>query len=344
MQYAQLGESGLFVSRLALGAMTFGDYNFGGFKSEVDQGLAQRMVDRALDAGINLFDTADMYADGQSEEILGRTLRGRREDAVIVTKCFYRSHPAVMHGGLNRRHVLAACEGSLRRLGTDWIDLYLLHSIDTLTPLEETARALEDLVRSGKVRYVGVSNFDGWQTERLLAIQRALGATRLVANQVYYSLLGRDVEHAVVPQSRSAGVGLMIWGPLAGGFLTGKYTREDPTGGGGRRKEFDFPPLDVEHGYDVVERLKAIAGAHDAAPAQVALAWTLAKPFASTVLVGATREGQLESNLEAVALRLTDEEVAALDEVSAVPPRYPAWIQWGDAVQVKALSEGWEPA
>jgi aryl-alcohol dehydrogenase-like predicted oxidoreductase len=343
MQYNQFGNSGLVVSRMAFGAMTFGDYDFGGFKSNVGESEAREMVARALDAGINFFDTANMYAAGQSEEILGKALGQRRQDVVLVTKCFFRTAPAVVHGGLSRRHILDACEASLRRLGTDYIDLYLLHNYDFITPLEETARALDDLQRSGKVRYVGVSNFFDWQTEKLLGFQRQLGFAPLVASQIYYSLLGRDIEWEFVPHAQASGLGLMIWGPLAGGFLTGKYTRENSGGEEGRRKTFDFPPIDVEQGFEVIESLKAIAERHNATPAQVALAWVLAKPWAHTILIGASRMSQLESNLKAAELALGMAEIQQLDELTATPPPYPKWIQWGEQGAAQAIADGWQP-
>jgi aryl-alcohol dehydrogenase-like predicted oxidoreductase len=343
MRYNQFGATGLVVSRMTLGAMTFGDYDFSGFKSNVGETAAREMVMRALEAGVNFFDTADMYAAGQSEQILGRALGPRRHDVVLATKAFFRTAPDVIHGGLSRRHLIDACEASLRRLGTDYIDLYLLHNWDPITPLEETARALDDLQCAGKVRYVGQSNFGAWQAERLIAIQRDLGFAPIVAAQVYYSLLGRDIEHEVVPQAQQAGLGIMAWGPLAGGFLTGKYTRQDTSGGGSRRASFDFPPIDVEKGHEVVEKMTEIASAHEASTAQVALAWILAKPFVHTVLVGASRLSQLESNLKAVSLELAADEVKALDGLTAPQKPYPQWIHWGEPVAQQAITEGWRP-
>jgi aryl-alcohol dehydrogenase-like predicted oxidoreductase len=305
--------------------------------------VARKMVDRALEAGINFFDTADMYSAGQSEEILGKALGARRQDVVLATKCFFRTAPAIVHGGLSRRHVIDACEASLRRLGTDFIDIYILHNVDFLTPLEETARALEDLERAGKIRYSGISNYSAWQAEKLLNIQAGLGYSPSVATQIYYSLLGRDIEWEIVPQSESAGLGTMIWSPLAGGFLSGKYTRKTPDGGGGRRKSFDFPPIDVELGFDVIDALIEIAAAHDATPAQVALAWVLARPWVHTVIIGANTLAQLDDNLGAVGIELTDEEVERLDELTAPPPPYPKWIHWGEEGAMKAIAEGWKP-
>lgn len=342
MRYNRFGNTGLIVSRLAFGAMTFGDYDFNGFKANVDEAAAREMVARALDAGINVFDTADMYSEGQSEVILGKVLGKRRPDVVLSTKCFFRSGEAVLYGGLSRRHVLDAVEASLRRLGTDFIDLLLLHNVDANTSLEETARALEDVQRQGKVRYVGHSNYAAWQSEKLSGIQRQLGFAPAAAAQVYYSLLGRDIEAEIVPQALSAGLGIMIWGPLAGGFLSGKYTRESEADQG-RRKTFDFPPIDKEKGFDVVDKLREIGAAHDATPAEIALAWVLAKPWAHTLLIGASRLSQLESNLKVEEIDLTPDEMAALDALTTPPMRYPQWIQFGEAGAQKALAEGFRP-
>jgi aryl-alcohol dehydrogenase-like predicted oxidoreductase len=341
MKYNRFGNSGLVVSRMSFGAMNFGNYDFHGFKSNVDKFLAKEMVARALDAGINLFDTADMYAAGQSEEILGSALGERRKDVLISTKAFFRSGEAVIHAGLSRRHIIDSCDASLKRLKTDYIDLFLLHDYDPITPFEETVRALEDLVRSGKVRYVGQSNLSAWHTEKILGIQARLGYNPLIASQVHYSLLCRDIEHEIVPQAREAGLGIMVWGPLSGGFLTGKYTRDNPDGHGGRRGTFDFPPIDREKGYYVVDKLKKISGDHNCAPAEVAYAWVLSKPFVTTVLVGATKMSQLESNLKAEELELTGDEIRELDELTSPPIQYPKWVHWGDLVTNEAIEKGW---
>ncbi|MCA9669525.1 MAG: aldo/keto reductase [Myxococcales bacterium] len=343
MRYNQFGRTGLVVSRLAFGAMNFGDFDFNGFKANVDEKLARELVARALDGGVNVFDTADMYSAGQSERILGKVLGARRKDVVLATKCFFRSAPDVLHAGLSRRHVIAAAEASLERLGTDYIDLLLLHNVDPRTPHEETARALDDLQRSGKVRYVGISNFAAWQAERLIGTQRRLRFDAICAHQVYYSLLGRDIEHAVVPQAEQAGLGMMVWGPLAGGFLSGKYTREQPDGGGARRATFDFPPVDRDIGYDVVDKLNEIAATRDARPAQIAIAWALSRPWVHTLLMGQTKMSQLESNLAAAALELSSDEIAALDTLTATPPPYPHWMHWGDQVTEAAIAEGFTP-
>jgi aryl-alcohol dehydrogenase-like predicted oxidoreductase len=333
MKYANFGNTGLVVSRLAFGAMTFGRGNLvGDLDTDLGQNHADRMVKTALDAGVNLFDTADMYTSGQSERILGRALGDRRHDALIATKCGFRAGEAITDRGLSHHHILDSVEKSLQRLGTDYIDLYILHIPDPFTPLDETARALDDVVRRGMVRYVAASNFPAWKAQKLLDRQTARGSAGIVALQMYYSLLGRDIEADVVPFLRDNGLGLMAWSPLASGFLSGKYTRGNPVPDDARRARFDFPPVDVEKGYAVVDKLREMANRRDASPAAVALAWVLAKPFVSTVLVGANRPEQLSENLKAADVALSSDEVAELDEMTAPRLPYPAWMQ----------SLGWE--
>ena len=335
MQYTQLGDSGLTVSRMALGTMTFGQYSFSTFHANVDQGMADRMVGLALDAGVNLFDTAEGYGAGQSEEVLGTALRraNARDRAVIATKvstfASESGDPDLLR--LSDRHVVGNAEAALRRLGTEWIDLYELHAPDFVTPWDETLRALDDLVSRGLVRYVGWSNFPAWHAARGQGIQEERGYAPFVSGQIYYSLVGREAEHEVLPYCRAAGVGTLIWSPLAGGFLTGKYTREDPTGEGGRRAAFSVPPVDVERGYDAVDRMRDIAGAHGVPVAHVAYAWLLARPAVSSVIVGASRSQQLADNLAAADLTLTPNEVAALDEIHPPAPLYPhpRWLTGG---------------
>jgi aryl-alcohol dehydrogenase-like predicted oxidoreductase len=339
VHYATLGNTGLVVSRLSFGTMLFGSGSFMGMKYTIEEKAAHALVARAIEAGINLFDTADGYNEGRSEEILGRALKGRRHEVVVATKCGFRPSPVVTNAGLSRRHVIEACEASLKRLGTDWIDLYQIHKIDAVTPLEETARALEDLVRRGLVRYVGFSNWQAWQGATALGIQERLGWTRFASAQMYYSLVGRDLEQEFVPFARSAGVGILVWSPLAGGFLSGKYTRQDPTGGGGRLKDFDFIPIDKERGYGVVDVLKQVGERRGAKPAQVALAWLLAKPGVTSVILGFSNEKQFGENLATLDVKLTAEDVAALDKASQPGPHYPGWFQamTVDQVVEKAL-------
>jgi aryl-alcohol dehydrogenase-like predicted oxidoreductase len=328
MQYSRLGDTGLIVSRLAFGSMTFG-VGTGVFAStyKVDQANANAIVARAIDAGVNFFNTADVYAAGDSERMLGQALGPRRKDVVIATKLGNRMGPAVIEGGLSRRHVFAAVEGSLERLGTDYIDLYLVHKVDTLTPLGETIEALEDLVRQGKVRYIGFSNWPAWLAAKAVGIQHAKGWTQFRAAEMYYSLVGRDLEHEVLPFCLDAGIGVMVWSPLAGGFLSGKYTREKPKGeSADRLSGLDFLPYDRERGYAIVDLVRTIAAKYDASPAQVALAWLLARPGVSSILIGASKLEQLEDNLGASDVRLTTDDLSTLDEASKPRLPYPQWF------------------
>jgi aryl-alcohol dehydrogenase-like predicted oxidoreductase len=327
MQYRRLGNSGLIVSRMAFGVMTFG-HSEGRFASvaKVGQELADQLVGRVLDAGVNFFNSADVYTEGQSETMLGNALGARRKDAIIATKVGFRTGPALTDQGLSRHHILASAEASLRRLGTDYIDVYLVHRTDRNTPLEETVEALDALVKSGKVRYAGISNWPAWMAAKAVGIQERRGLARFQAAEMYYSLVGRDLEHDVVPFAQDAGVGIMVWSPLAGGFLSGKYTRENPSGDGGRLSGFDILPYDREHGYKVVDHLRTVASEHGATPAQVALAWVLSKPFVSCVLMGSNKLEQLEDNLAAANLRLSAEELTALDKLTEPAVQYPGWF------------------
>lgn len=338
MQYTTLGHTGLVVSRLAFGAMTFGTGDLvPGVTNNIDQTGADQMVSRALDAGINLFDTADAYTGGQSEIMLGKALGNRRHEVAIATKVGFRLGDAITDTGLSYRHIIASAEGSLKRLGTDYIDLYQLHIPDPLTPPEETVRALDDLVRRGLVRYIGFSNFPAWKAARMLGIQERHGYARFIGAQMYYSLLGRDIEHEVVPFIEDAGIGILVWSPLASGFLSGKYTRETPVPEDARRNKFQFPPIDLEKGYEVVDLLKQIAQNHGVSPAQVAIAWILTKPFISSIIIGANKMQQLEDNLGAVELKLSVQEVEKLEELTAPQPLYPGWMQaMGWDAKVKA--------
>ena len=327
MQYTQLGNSGLTVSRLALGAMTFGRYSFATFHASIDQATADKMIGQALDSGVNLFDTAEGYGQGQSEQVLGTALQrtGARDRVVIATKV---STYAADHGDPDRqrdsyRHVVGNAEAALKRLGTNWIDLYQLHGPDFSTPWEETLRALDDLVTRGLVRYVGWSNHPALYAALGQGIQAQRGYAPFTSAQIYYSLVGRDAEHEILPYCRAAGLGTLIWSPLAGGFLTGKYTRSDPAGGSGRRAAFKVPPVDLERGHPTVEKMREIAHSHDAAIAHIAYAWLLAKPGVSTVITGATSPGQLADNLAAADLTLSADEVAELDALNPPAPIYP---------------------
>jgi len=342
MQYNRLGDTGLIVSRLAFGVMTFGSAKGTIFEgiSRVDQKLANELVAKALDAGINHFNTADVYTGGQSEEFLAKALGNRRKGVVISTKVGFRSGEALIEQGLSRQHILSAVDGSLRRLGTDYIDVYLVHRLDPHTPVEETAEALDCLVKSGKVRYIGFSNWQAWLAAKTVGLQREYGWARFKAAELYYSLVGRDLEHELGPFVRDAGIGVFVWSPLAGGFLSGKYSRENPKGDGGRLNSFDMLPHDKEKGYQLLDRMKNMASSHRATPAQVAIAWVLSKPFVSSVLIGANTMQQLEDNLGAADLKLRKEDLATLDESTTPTPVYPNYFNArvvDEAVQ-KALS------
>jgi aryl-alcohol dehydrogenase-like predicted oxidoreductase len=328
MEYTRLGNTGLVVSRLAFGVMTFGQgQGTMASVSKTDEKTASDMIHRAMDAGINFFDSADAYAGGQSEAILGRALGPRRRDVLISTKVGFRTGEAITQAGASYGYVIAAAEACLRRLGTDYLDLLSIHKPDPFTPVEETLRALDNLVRRGLVRYVGYSNFSAWQSAKCLGIQQRAGYAPFVAAQMYYSLVGRDIEHEIVPLLEDAGIGLVVWSPLAGGFLSGKYTRENPAGSGGRIAGFDFLPTDRERGYALIELMQKIAQQHGASVAQVALAWLLSKRYVSTVLLGASKMAQLADNLGAGELRFSSEELAQLDRATVPPPLYPQWFQ-----------------
>jgi len=328
MQYARLGNTGLIVSRLAFGSMTFGTGE-GPFAStvKVGQAGADELVGRAIDAGINFFNSADVYANGDSERMLGRALGAKRKEVVIATKLGNRMSGALIDAGLSYGHVLAAADASLARLGTDYIDVYLVHKVDGLTPIEETVEALDALVRQGKVRYVGFSNWPAWMAAMAVGHQRARGFAQFRGAEMYYSLVGRDVEHEIVPFCLDAGIGVMVWSPLAGGFLSGKYTREKPKGGAGDRLGgLDILPYDRERGHQVVDLLRSIGAKHDASPAQAALAWLLTRPGVASVLIGASNAEQLADNLGATRLTLSPDDLEKLDAATKPTPVYPNWF------------------
>jgi aryl-alcohol dehydrogenase-like predicted oxidoreductase len=318
MESRPLGAGRLAVSKLSFGAMTFGS----GFApiTKVDEALAHRLVHRALDAGVNLIDTADTYANGASEEILGRAVRGRRGEVLLATKVGFAD---LGPGALAYDKVVAACEASLRRLRVDCIDLYQLHRPDRTTPIDETLRALDDLMRRGLVREIGASNFRAWEVAGAVARQRALGRASFSSVQIYYSLVCRDAEHEILPQCGSDGLGVLVYSPLAGGFLSGRY---DTAGAEGRRAKWEFPPVDPRAGRAAIAALDAVASARGASRAQIALAWLLAKPGVTSVIVGASKVEQLEENLAAADLVLEPDEVARLDAATSPAPLYPAFV------------------
>jgi aryl-alcohol dehydrogenase-like predicted oxidoreductase len=327
MKYALLGNTGLIVSRLAFGAMTFtaGNKDIGSVY-KVGAALADQLVGRSLEAGINFFDTADAYAGGESEALLGAALKPHRARVVIASKVGFRSGSPLTQSGLSRRHILWSIDQSLKRLGTDWLDVYIAHREDRDTPLEETLEALDAVVRAGKVRYLGYSNWSAWKAAAALEIQKANGLAPFTHGQMHYSLLGRDVERDVIPMMRRYGMGLTVWSPLASGFLSGKYTRETLANPDNRMSGFDFFPFDKDQGFKLVERVRAIAGKHDASVAQVAIAWLLAKDAVTSVLVGATKPHQLDDNLAAVDLKLAEADIAELDAATPLAPVYPNWF------------------
>ncbi|UFS93978.1 aldo/keto reductase [Nocardia huaxiensis] len=326
MEYRRLGASGLMVPALSFGAGTFGGRGelFSAW-GDTDAQQARRMVDISLDAGVTLFDTADVYSDGASEEVLGEAIRGRRDQLLISTKAGLPTGPAAADAGTGRTRLIKAVEASLRRLGVDHIDLFQLHAFDAGTPVEETLAALDDLVRGGKIRYVGASNFAGWQLMKSLAAADKHGFPRYVAHQVYYSLVGRDYEWELMPLGVDQGVGAVVWSPLGWGRLTGKIRRGQPLPEGSRlhKTAEAGPPVDDELLYDVVDVLDEIAAETGRTVPQIALNWLLTRPSVATVIVGARNEEQLTQNLGALGWSLTPDQVARLDKASAVTPPYP---------------------
>ena len=329
LEYRQLGRSGLRVSTLALGTMTFGGRGDFAKTGAGDVAQATRLLDRCLDAGVNLIDTADVYSRGVSEEILGEAMQGRRGRLIVATKARFRMGDGPNDAGLSRHHLIEACEASLRRLRTDHIDLYQIHQWDGQTPLEETVAALESLVRAGKVRYLGASNLSGWHLMKALAVADRAGASRFVAQQIHYTAQAREAEYELVPIALDQGVGILVWSPLAGGLLSGKYRRGQPAPEGTRHfNQWNEPPIrDEAKLYDIVEAIVGVAEGRGASPAQVALAWLLGRPGVVSLIVGARTEAQLDDNLGAAGMVLTETERARIDTVSAPPLLYPYWHQ-----------------
>src|SRR5258705_2218248 len=330
MKYATLGNTGLLVSKLCLGTMTFGDGR-GLFEaiSAVGQADANELVKTSIDSGINFFDTADNYTEGESEKILGQSLKNlnvARQDVVIATKVYSRVGPGRNDIGASRGHIMDGVEASLRRLQTDHIDLYQIHANDAVTPVEETIRALDTLVRQGKVRYIGCSNWQAWKIAKSLCISEFRNLARFDTLQAYYSIAGRDLEREIVPLLESEKVGLLVWSPLAGGLLSGKYSRTNQKPADSRRSEYDFPLVDKERTWNILDVVAPIAKAHGCSHARLSLAWLLAKPVVTSVIIGAKRLDQLQDHLAAIALTLTQDELRQLDDVSALAPEYPGWV------------------
>ena len=331
MQIRNLGGSGLRVSAVGLGCNNFGQ--------RTDLETSRKVIHKAIDLGVTLFDTADIYAGmGGSETVLGEVLGDRRKDIVLATKFSKAMARDGSKQGASRRYIMSAVEASLTRLKTDYIDLYQQHDYDALTPIDETLRALDDLIRQGKVRYIGVSNWQAWKIAKALAISESRNLARFDTLQAYYSIAGRDLERELVPLLEESKTGLLVWSPLAGGLLSGKFSRENQQPQDSRRSAFDFPLVDKDRTWRILEAMAPIAKAHACSPARIALAWLLAKPVVTSIIIGARRLDQLHDNLAAVELRLTQDEVRSLDEVSALPAEYPGWMlpfQGGDRLGVR---------
>ncbi len=328
MKYRQLGKSGLMVSELCFGTMSFGGDGYWKLVGNLDYPASKKLIDISFDAGVNFFDSADVYSNGQSEEILGKAIKEKRNEIVLATKVRGRMSSEINDVGLSRRHIIDSCNNSLKRLGTDHIDLYVMHSFDPVTPLEETLSALTDLVHQGKVQYLGASNFAAWQLMKALAVSKENHFEKFVSLQALYSLISRDIEYELVPLCQDQGLGLTPWSPLGGGFLTGKYRKGKPMPEGSRRsnEQYNFIQIDPEKGYAIVDALEEIANNHKTSISQAALNYLLRKPAVSSVLIGATKPHQLEDNLKTTTWEMSAEEVNRLDELSKLNPIYPHWM------------------
>jgi aryl-alcohol dehydrogenase-like predicted oxidoreductase len=327
MKYRLLGRTGLLVSELCLGTMTFGGKGFWEVIGTQGQDLVNTIVGTSLDAGINFIDTADVYSFGESETLLGKALEGRARDCyVLATKVRGSMNGDVNAVGLSRYHIMASVEASLKRLQTDHIDLYQIHGYDPVTPLDETLRALDDLVHQGKVRYIGASNLASWQLMKALGISDKLGLARFESLQAYYTIAGRDLEREVIPLVQDQNLGIMVWSPLAGGLLSGKFNRDGSAPDGSRRISFDFPPVNKNRAFDSVDVMREVAAELDVTVAQVALAWLLHQSAVTSVIIGAKTVEQLNDNLSAVNVCLSEAQLQRLNEVSKIPVEYPQWM------------------
>lgn len=326
MKYRQLSNTGVFVSELCLGAMTFGGDGIWKVIGALGQAEVDKLVHRALEAGVNFFDTANIYSEGESEVILGKALGAKRKDVIVATKVRGRMGPGPNQVGLSRVHIMHEVEASLKRLGTDYIDLYQIHAFDPLTDWEDILRTLDDLVRAGKVRYIGCSNLAAWHLMKALGISRQYNLEAFKSIQSYYSIAGRDLEREIIPLLQDQKVGLLVWSPLAGGFLSGKFTRHNAGNDNSRRAQFDFPPVDKEKGYDIIEVMQEVAQTHDVSVAQIALAWLLHQEAVTSVIIGAKRLDQLDDNLNSINVELSAEELKKLNEISQLRVEYPGWM------------------
>jgi len=329
MKYNLLGNTGLKVSELCLGTMTFGGKGYWTAIGALNQQPVDDLIKTAVDAGINFIDTANIYSEGLSEEMTGKAIRNlglNRDDLIIATKVRGRMNAGPNGSGLTRKHIIQEVEASLKRLNTDYIDLYQIHGFDALTPLEETIDTLDILVKSGKVRYIGCSNLMAWQLMKSLSYSTHNRVSKFVSLQAYYTVAGRDLEREMIPLLLDQQVGLMVWSPLAGGFLSGKFTRASQAEDGSRRINFDFPPVNKEKAYNIIDVLQPMAIEKGTSVAQLSLAWLLHQQAVTTVIVGAKRVEQLEDNLKAVDVKFTEEELQKIDEVSKLTPEYPGWM------------------
>jgi aryl-alcohol dehydrogenase-like predicted oxidoreductase len=329
MKSKNLGNTGVIVSELCLGAMTFGGRGFWKAIGEQSQDEVNELIKTSFEYGINFIDTANVYSEGLSEKMLGKGIKElgiNRQDLVIATKVRGRMGPGANQVGLSRLHIMDSVDDSLKRLDLDHIDLLYVHGVDELTPLEETMRGLENVVRSGKVRYLGVSNHPAWKIAKANGIAQQMGWSRFMATQSYYSIAGRDIEREIVPLALSENIGIMPWSPLAGGFLSGKYTRQNEKAGDSRRDEFDFPPINKEKAYDIIDVMIKIGQTHGVSAARIALAWMLKKPGVTSIIIGAKRKDQLLDNIAATELDLSESEMQELDQISELSPEYPGWM------------------
>lgn len=329
MKYNLLGNTGLKVSELCLGTMTFGGRGMWTAIGTLPQEQVNALVKQSVEGGINFIDTANIYSEGLSEQMTGQAIRDlglKRNDLVIATKVRGKMGEGPNDSGLTRKHILQQANESLQRLNMDYIDLYQIHGFDALTPLEETLDALDSLVKSGKVRYIGCSNLAAWQIMKSLGISAQNHLNKFVSLQAYYTIAGRDLEREIVPVLEDQKLGLMVWSPLAGGLLSGKYNRNSESEEGGRRINFDFPPVNKDKAFDIIDVMQKIAKAKKVSVAQVALAWLLHQPVVSSVIIGANKPEQLSDNLNSVNIQLTEEELNQLNEVSKLTPEYPGWM------------------
>jgi aryl-alcohol dehydrogenase-like predicted oxidoreductase len=329
MKYNQLGKTGVLVSELCLGTMTFGGKGYWEAIGKLPLDEVKLLVKTSLSKGINFIDTANAYSEGLSEVLLGKAIKSLgipRQEVVIATKVRLRMGPGANQVGLSRLHINDSVDDSLQRLETSHIDLLYIHGVDPLTPLEETMRGLEDVVRSGKVRYIGVSNHPAWMVMKANGIAERMGWSKFVASQNFYSIATRDIEREIVPMALSEGIGIMPWSPLAGGFLSGKYTRTNQIAGDSRRDSFDFPPLDKSRAYDIIDLMSVIGDRHSASVARVALSWLLTRQGVTSVIIGAKNKEQLIDNIASIDLNLSNEEIGELESASSLSQEYPAWM------------------